>query len=185
MYRVPVEFNTWLQEEFGDMLRIRFSTKSQTFHVEQKIGRAVLPPNFVNSEDDDAIRARDGYGFVMDFYPGDRMACPLDGTTLKVPHLRTSEVVCPTCRSLKRDGRFKASYFPFTTKLMEHLRSLDPRKGRQWEIVRQADRANKLRQMQKDRELSNQVEDITKDNYAKLVGIPQFGYGGQGYNWVK
>lgn len=185
MYSVPDSFNRQLFAEWGDMLRIRYSTKTHSFHVEQKIGRAVLPPNFVNSEDDDAIRARDGYGFVMSFTPGDRMACPIDGTALKVPHLKTGEVRCFTCVKAKRDGRYRGAYFPFNDSLLQHLRSLDPRKGRQFDVVADADRANKLKQMGHERETSNVVESGIKENYGRMVGIPQFGYGGQDYTWIK
>src|SRR5581483_10894945 len=115
--------------------RIRWSLRDRKWLVEQQLAAECIPPLRIDPAADDLIRFRDGYWLVMSFQPGDRMACPevvsryprqTCDTTLSVPHRVSREVVCPTCRAARRDGRVIAGYWPFDEILLDHLRRTNP-----------------------------------------------------------
>lgn len=142
LYKVPDEWRTRFQEEFPDY-RVRWSLRRSQWQIEQRAGRGALPPLRVDAHDDSLIRAADGYWLVMEFQPGDRMACPgvlsiqpreECGALVKVPHRQSKEAICPQCRKMGRDGKNIAAYWPFDEVLLDHLRYSDPLRGG---IVRQ------------------------------------------------
>jgi len=58
------------------------------WHIEQKMRRQRLAQKRLVSgsiENDDVIRATDGYAFVLAVRPGNRMPCPKCGVTLGIP----------------------------------------------------------------------------------------------------
>jgi hypothetical protein len=177
--RAPKDFTRRLDEVFAGRLRIRWSLRNGEWHIEQKVGRAAHPPYRIAEEDDSLIRARDGYAFVMAIRPGDRMPCPIDGLTLKVPVLHTAEVRCDYCRMKGREGRFKAAYYPLGENLIDHLKRIDPERNGHRELVDASDHANKVMLAAKERELSNTIEASTKDHFTSLVGIQSCGYTGK------
>lgn len=169
-----------LKSEFENRLRIRWSFKRHEWQIEAKVARAVDPASFVDSADDEHIRARDGYAFVMSIRPGDRMPCPDCGFEISVPVLQTAEAVCSYCRLRGRDGRHRAAYYPLDSELLfEHLRRLDPIRGWRDRIARAADARNKAILAARERDAMNQVEAATKDHWNKMVGIPMTGYTGK------
>jgi hypothetical protein len=174
-----------LKSEFGNRLRIRWSYKRSEWQIEAKVARAVEPGSHVDSADDDHIRARDGYAFVLSIRQGDRMPCPDCGFSLRVPVLRTEEVRCDYCRSRGRDGRHRAAYYPLDSeKLFEHLRMIDPQRGYRTNLHRLADQRNQAILAAREREAMNKVQSATLDNFNRMVGIPQFGYSGKTQAWV-
>lgn len=170
------EFNQRLAREFDGRLRARYVQHRDEYHIEQKVGRAVTAPFRINSEDDDAIRARDGYAYVMTIRRGDRMPCPGCGLTLKVPVMRTAETVCSYCRLRGKNDTHVAAYYPLGDALIQHLRSIDPHLRGNLNHKEQVDNFNQrlIEQRQKDR-MSN-IEAGTGEYFRQLVGIPQFGY---------
>lgn len=183
--RAPEDFQRRLEREFGGRLRIRWSVKRGEFHIEQKVGRASLPPTFVSEADDETIRAKDGYGFVMAIRPGTRMPCPGCSTTLDVPAMRTGEVRCTFCRVKGLDGRYAAAYFPLEgDALIQHLRRIDPLNTWRDALAAEADAINRRITASKDRDLSNYNEAVAKDWFNRLVGIPQVGYTGKEHSWA-
>jgi hypothetical protein len=174
-----------LKSEFENRLRIRWSFKRNEWQIEARVARAIDPKSRVDTADDDHIRARDGYAFVLAIRPGDRMPCPDCGITIKVPVLQTAEAICSYCRYKGRDGRHAAAYYPLDSeKLFEHLRLLDPVRGYRTTLARLADAKNKQILAARERAAMNQIQAATIDNYNKLVGISQFGYSGKTQAWI-
>jgi hypothetical protein len=138
MYSVPDSVTTRIKSEFGDRLRVRYSNKRRAYQVEAKTSRALSNINFPPQLDgaklkkimdvfhDDIERHKDGYSLVLEVQPGDRMACPVCGSTLKVPHLKTAEIRCEYCivaSGGRKDGRIAAGYWPIDSEaFLDRLR---------------------------------------------------------------
>ena len=60
-----------LDREFRGRLRLRWSNRKQEFQLEQKVRRALAEGPVKDSQDDDGIRRRDGYLYVLQEHPGD------------------------------------------------------------------------------------------------------------------
>ncbi len=177
---VSATFEDRLNRLFDNRVRIRWSSKLGEWHLEYKIapGQVVNCP--VESWDDKAIRARDGYAFIMAVRTGDRMPCPVDGTTLPVPAFKTAEVVCDYCRMNGRDGRYPACYFPLEgDALLTYLCKLDPLRGYNSQLVAKIDAANERLIAAKERAFDVYAEAAVKDNIYDLFNIPRVGYTGK------
>jgi hypothetical protein len=174
--QAPTEFAKKLHDQSDGELRIRWSDKRQEWHVEQRVGRAILEPSPVDSQDDEHVRARDGYVFVLAVRTGDRMPCPDCGIELKVPILQFAEVCCSYCRMRGRDGRIPAGHFPLGDALLQHLRRIDPKRTWRAEVKEQLDERNRRLVASRERDYSNHIEATTLENYRDLVGIGQWGY---------
>jgi hypothetical protein len=181
--RAPDSFVAALSDMFNDRLRIRWSHKRNEFHIEQQVGRAALPPIHISEADDDLIRARDGYAFVLAVRPGDRMPCPECAATSARSDFRCAEVKCERCKASGKDARYVAGFFPLGDMLLEYLRSIDPSRRDPYDIIRQLDRRNALLERTRTRDASNQIEAATLDNYKRLVGIQSVGYTGKESMW--
>jgi hypothetical protein len=134
------------------------------------------------------IRAKEGYWQVMFFQPGDRMACPRCGSTLKVAVCETAESFCQQCKRNGFDGRVMAGYWPFDERLLEELRQTNPLT---WGVGKidgklrvvasaRADRNNDAIVKEGYRQLSDVVTSSTIESYNRQVGIAQVGYTGSG-----
>lgn len=181
IYSVGSDFLREFRKEFPEY-RIRWSLKKHCWHIEQRCGRGALSPIHVDAMDDGLIRARDGYWLVMEIQPGDRMACPRCHSTINVPICKFGETRCTYCIVQRRDGRVTAGYMPCNSILLEHLRRTDPLRGATQRLAKEADVANQKRLDAAQRATSNAIEAASKDAFARLVGIPQFGYTGANKN---
>lgn len=175
----PSEFCKRLERQHQGRLRIRWSSKAGEYHLEEKVGRASLPPIRIEEGRDDLIRARDGYAFVLAVRPGDRMPCPRCRATLKVPVFEVGEVRCSTCSAREdRNVAYKAAYWPLGESLLEYLRKIDPLTGGIERVVGEADAYNRKREATQQRDLKNLGESAILDDYSQLMGIPMVGYTG-------
>jgi hypothetical protein len=190
MYTVPDEFQRELDATFHGRFRVRWSNKMHEFHLEQKVatGQLMEPPPSLDPEsvtqnlqfdmeDDNWLRARDGYFYVMSIRNGDRMPCPICGATLKVPKFETRETQCERCKLSGMDGKYRAAYFPMNHIFIQHIRNLDPysdgpERARERMRAKQiADAARKLK------------EDMDRADYAvinsktQVENNPMSGYG--------
>ncbi len=152
----------------------------EEWHIEYKVGRGQGVVDFyVSGYDDAAIRAKDGFQFLMAVREGDRMPCPRCGYTLRVPLFSTAEVKCEYCVMCGRDGRYSACFFPLDgDSLIQHLRMLDPMRTYRKNLHLQADANNERLIAERERKAMNEIESVTKDHYNDLVGIPTFRYSG-------
>lgn len=177
---VPAGFARRLHEQSRGALRLRWSAKDHEFHLEEKVGRAALPPIRVDEGRDDLIRAKDGYALVMVIRPGDRMPCRRCGKTLKVPVMRTAEVSCPTCSfQQQRQVAYKASYWPLGESLLEYLRKIDPRNGGTERQVEEVEHSNAKLQAAQEKALKDHGEDVLRDGFTEIMQIPSVGYTGR------
>lgn len=181
MKHPPVEFETRLQRLFDNRVRIRWSNHRQEWHLEYKIARGkATVPFYVDGYDDAAIRAKDGYAFLMAVREGDRMPCPRCGYTVKVPKFEIAHARCQYCQLAGKDGRFTACYFPLEgDSLIQHLQRIDPLRTWRDNMHLEADKQNDALLKQRERKFENDIEAITKDHYNRLVQIPQVGYTGK------
>lgn len=177
----PSDFARRLKREFDDRLRIRWSNKRGEWQIEQRVARSQVAHALISDNDDPAIRARDGFVYVMSVRDGDRMPCPAgDGTTLKVPVNHTGEVTCPTCKRFGRNGRYAAAYFPLDGEaLIQYLRRLDPVLGWNRGITKDIDATERAMYAAKQRNVSNAIEAGTLENWKRLAQIPNVGYTGK------
>lgn len=167
-----IDFQNRLARLFDDRLRCRWSNKRGEWHIEYKIapGRQMKFP--VDSYDDGAIRARDGYAFILAVRDGDRMPCPKCGLTLRVPLFKMAEVKCEYCALKGRDGRYPACYFPLEgDALISYLAKIDPYRGWRDGLAKRADEANKRLEASRERDFENYIEAATKDNIYDLFDI--------------
>lgn len=198
MYRVPESTARRIKDEFRDRMRIRWSDRTKTFHVEGRSHRGLTDfpiPTGLNSAQiakvfdthyDDLVRAKDGYQLIMEIQPGRRMKCPREGChiTLQVPLNKTAEVPCWYCKSLKLDGRYVATYFDLESPaLIERLRYLDPE--RTWRTQgKTTEQRNDALTASKEQDALNFIGSVNRDEYARFSGILHSGTSGKTDNWV-
>lgn len=180
----PSGFVARLRERFNNRLRIRWSNKEQEWHIEQQVGRAVLPNCPVGEWNDSLIRARDGYHFIMAVTTGDRKRCPKCNYTLHVPVRDTWDIRCEYCALRGRQSRMVAGFWPLDDALLEHLQKIDPLRGGSDELRDQADNRNKLLLAAEENDAMAPGYAYADEHYNRLVGIPQVGYTGKEKSWA-
>jgi hypothetical protein len=177
-YSVPEWFREKLHSQSSGRLRIRWSPKREAWQIEQKISRPIPPYRF-DFYDDSYIRFKDGYNFLMEVQPGDRMPCPTCGLTVKIKAFVNMESTCTNCRSKGRDGRVPGCYYPLGEALLEHLRKGSPENGGIERIVKESDEHNRKLMKSKRQDSMNEIEAATKDNFTRLFEIQSVGYTGK------
>lgn len=168
----PAPFQLRLEEVFGSQLRLRWSVRYAAWFIEQKVGRAALPPLRIKEWDDSLICARDGYAPVMRVQPGTKMACPSCHLPLPVPVMESAEVRCRQCQLRNIDASVVTAYFPLGEKLIDHLRKclMDPAeriRREEWDTDRQRRWADEAQ----DRERREGLKDALLDQLPK-AGFP-------------
>jgi hypothetical protein len=198
MYRVPESTTRRINDEFSRRIRVRWSDRTRTFHVEGRSHRGLtdfpMPPGLDKAQEarvldmfyDDFLRARDGYQLIMEVQPGRRMKCPRNGchVTLQVPLNKTAEVPCWYCKSIGYDGRYIATYFDLESDtFIERLRYLDPERA--WrEKAKTTEQRNAERTAAMEQDALNFIGSVNRDEYARFAGIPQSSTAGKTSNWT-
>lgn len=170
----PKEFVEGLRRDFGDNLRIRWSVSRGEWQIEQKFRRGGAIGKRVREIDDNLIRVRDGYAFVLAVRPGDRMACTKCAREIRVPVMEFREAVCKTC-----GAKIRASYWPLGESLLQHLRYSDPNRDGHKRMLRDLEAAEQAKARQERRQQSNLAEDIAKEDFTQFFDIPSVGYTGK------
>jgi hypothetical protein len=169
----PKSFVDSLQKQLPH-LRVRWSRQGEMWHIEQKAARRVELPFYVSEYDDRAIRARDGYVFVVAITDGDRIGCPRCKAEVHVPVLQMRQATCPRCRAA-----FHAAFYPLADALLEHLRYTDPYRGGVERQMSEIDIHNERRDYRKRRDALNEAGAVAADLFPQLHQIPQVGYTGK------
>jgi hypothetical protein len=186
MKHAPEDFVNRLESQFDRRLRIRWSNKQGEWHIEYKVGRQRTAKFFVGSQDDAAIRARDGYAMLLAIREGDRMPCPKCGFTIKVPLFEKAEATCEYCRMQGRDGRYPAVFFPLEgDALLQYLRSMDPLLGHRDGAHLRADAANARTLALKEKQALNDMVAMGREHTSELVGLQSVGYTGKEKHYEK
>ena len=185
MYNAPSRFTDRLSREFDGRFRIRWSVQKHEWHIEYKVARGKSHLIHAKSNDDNLIRAREGYAFAMAIQQGDRMPCPRCGYELKVPCFKFGEVKCDYCAISGRPSRVAASYFPLDgDMLIQELIKLDPMRAYRDGMAQKADAFNDAKIKGMERKFANQSEDIIKDKFTQIAGIQSVGYSGREAMWT-
>lgn len=174
--------NRQLVKEFGPTYRLRPSVEREgQWCVEQQIGRRTIdiPPcvekDGTTRVTDDWVRARDGYVLTMDILSGDRMPCPRCHSTLNVPFAETREVVCGKCGAKRI-----AAHFTFDgDALVQALRRMDRLRGDARAVKRYLADRRFARDEAHNKSFVNGIDDISRDIFPNVAGIPQVGYTGK------
>lgn len=179
MYSAPPEFTDRLEREFDGRLRLRWSHKAGEWQVEQRVARGLVNFPVRDDQDDERIRLRDGYFYVMSIRQGDRMPCPKCGNTLKVPHLEIRELSCYQCKLRGYEHRVSAGYFPLDDRLIDHLKRIDPLRGASKALRSKVDQHNQRHTDQQRQRVLDQTYDAGADDFNRIAGIPSVGYTGK------
>jgi hypothetical protein len=191
---IPEEFAERLEQAFGGKYRIRWSDARHEYHIEQKVRRGIAA-GFVDLNPrhrerfrqkwDDLIRARDGYVLTMAVTPGTKTFCPDCHSELQVPAFETKVIPCEFCRSRGRYRHKVAGFFPLGDSLIDHLKKIDWANDGNDRVAKAVDRHNELLLHNNRMQLRRTVDAAVRQDYNRLVGIPQFGYAGSPYRWDK
>lgn len=177
MPQAPQEFVDRLTTAFEGRLRIRWSNAANEFQIEQRVARPLI--NFPAAmTDDEAIRLKDGYFYVMSIRNGDRMPCPRCSFELKVPIRETRELSCPRCQAKGLEHRVAAGFFPLDDTLIAHLQSIDPMRGVSRELRNKIDAHNTEHTNKQRQGVLDKAWAAGADDFNKIAGIPQFGHVG-------
>ena len=177
---IPQSFRDRLQTDFDGRFRIRWSDARGEFHIEQKLAPAQIlePPlrsdGTWDTYNDDYIRSRDGYGYVMSVRQGDRMPCMRCRSTIKVPIRETREAVCHLCNK-----RHKAAFYPLDDLLLLHLRWIDPVHGGISRVRKYVNERNAQHDRTRNNDAYREIDAATSDNFGRLFDIQQVGYTGR------
>ena len=178
MSQVPEEFQERLNREFRGRLRLRWSDQKQEYHLEQKVSRALA--SFPTHEsDDESIRLRDGYLYLLSIRAGTRMPCPRCQLELQVPVREIREISCQFCKLSGREHRVVAGYFPLDDRLVDYLKRLDPERDASWEVRNAVEAHNQHLMEQQRQQVLNSSLDKMNDDFSRIAGIPSVGYTGK------
>lgn len=176
----PVEFTTRLNHLFDHRLRCRWSHQRDEWHIEAKVAPGQVLNCVVKDNDDDALRAQDGYAYVMSIRTGDRMPCPRCSHEVEVPIFKIGDIVCSYCKMQGQQAHITAAYFPLESDaLTQHLIRFDPLRSYRDTIAKDADAHNAAVAKQKEKEFDWNTKSAILDDYRRLVGIPTVGYTGK------
>jgi hypothetical protein len=184
-YTPPREFVARLDSIFRGRLRIRWSVQKEEWHIEQQVGpRAALPSFGRLLFHDRFIRARDGFAFVMAIKPRETTTCRTCFLKCDVPALRTSEIKCSYCESVKaRRGREFGGYWPLSgDTLLNHLLRIDPERDGTRTLISDNDRAQARYQQVAMKDARNHFESAVYDDKYQLFDTPFTGYTGKEFS---
>lgn len=179
----PQAFTTRLQETFEGRLRIRWSHSAHEFQIEQRVARGLI--NFPAAlTDDEHIRLRDGYFYVMSIRSGDRMPCPRCQQQLTVPVREIKELSCDRCKAAGLEHRVAAGFFPLDDTLITYLKAMDPLRGASRELRAKVDAHNARYTDAQRQAVLDRTYAAGADNFNRIAGIPNVGYTGKEKMWA-
>jgi len=179
----PQEFVERLRAAFEGRLRIRWSASAREFQIEQRVARGLINFPAVLS-DDEQIRLRDGYFYVMSIRAGDRMPCPRCEAILSVPVREVKELSCTRCRTNGLEHRVAAGFFPLDDTLITYLKAIDPLRGASRELRAKVDAHNAAFTAQQRQAVLDKTYAAGADDFNRIAGIPNVGYTGPAPMWA-
>ena len=179
----PAHFVKQLEQAFEGRLRIRWSHSTHEFQIEQRVARGLI--NFPMAlNDDEQIRLRDGYFYVMSIRSGDRMPCPRCRYQLVVPVHEIKELSCERCKVAGLEHRVSAGFFPLDDTLITYLKAMDPLRGASRELRAKVDAHNERYTKAQRQAVLDRTYAAGADNFNRIAGIPNVGYTGPTPMWA-
>lgn len=179
----PQTFVDRLRDTFEGRLRIRWSHASNEFQIEQRVARGLI--NFPMAlSDDEHIRLRDGYFYVMSIRSGDRMPCPRCHAQLTVPVREVKELSCDRCKAAGLEHRVAAGFFPLDDTLITYLKAMDPLRGASRELRAKVDAYNARHTEAQRQAVLDKAYAAGADDFNRIAGIPNVGYTGPAPMWA-
>lgn len=174
---IPESFARSLHDQFDGRFRVRWSVKTHRYQLEEKLRCAVLPPIHIEADDDDLIRAVDGYGVFAQVTPGTLTPCMNCG---KDRHATVRDFVASACAHC--GDRAIVVFWPLDESLLQHLRYTDPNRGG-YDVHRASrahnSRMNELRLKSALREADAcAIDDV-------VFTLPKVGYTGREHMWIR
>jgi hypothetical protein len=177
---IPTEFTTSLSVEFQDRLRARWSGKQQAIIIEQRVGKNILPslPR-ISYSDERRQSLAEGYMPIMTVAVSETMRCPSCNLKVNVPNRETKQIRCLYCQVKGRKTLITAGYYPLNSFLIEHLKSIDPLRNMDKDMVKEMNERNEKMLQKQQEQLQDNAIAYSNDNFNRLVGIQQTGYTGK------
>lgn len=166
-------FEGLLQRLVGDPIgvsyRVRWSNRSQTYQIEQQVGRGLFELS-ADPDDDVSVRARDGYFLVMAVSPSPRVKCEECGFyTEELPALKPISVTCAYCQKRGVHTHLQCAYFPLGDRLLEWLEKTSPKRGYQWQ--KGANERNRMLVKMKQADIVRDRDNMLTEMAPDLMGI--------------
>ena len=183
----PKEFVSRLKRDCPH-LRVRWSKARNLWQIEQKTNWATQPPAYVSEIDDKMIRWRDGYSYLMEIAPGDRIPCMRCRMPVNLHHCKFKEFVCEFCKFkasqnilVERGHRFQrmVAWFPLGEPLLQHLRWSNPFTGGTERQLAELIEWERQKEATGVRERANINEAFYKEYFNYMFDIPSVGYTGK------
>jgi hypothetical protein len=187
---IPDYMHEQIERRFNGRFRLRWSEVEQMYLFEQKVRRGLAegmaPLSFKNGQErklrlEDVIRARDGYILTMQISPGTSTRCRICNTTLAVPAFKTAQIACPYCAVKGRTVTQTVGYFPISDSLLDELEWMDNEKGGDKRRAIKAEQIEARREAEALYKVTAPAEAAFRQDFNKLVGIPQKGMNGKVY----
>jgi len=177
LYSLPQEFQERFQDRFQGRFRIRWSDKWNQWELEQKVRRGLAgTPLDQDRYNDDVIRYRDGFMWVMSIKQGTRFDCPKCGLTLKAPFKETRLINCEHCHAKGYEYRWLACHWPMDDSLIEHVERLE--KGID-ELKDKLYSSERSLRRQQERMVLDPLMDGFRDRFEQGMNIQSVGYTGK------
>lgn len=172
-------FEDQLFRRLGREYRLRWSSRKETFAIEQKVDQPKMSINPIirKKNPEQFERLRDGYVLVCEVAPAPTMRCNRCGERLEVPALEWKEVKCSACYAHREraNTQFYVAYFPLCERLLQHLESTSPKRGYAW--VKDMLEGNAKVKATQQRDWENHTEAGLKDYMNVIADNPVIGYG--------
>lgn len=189
---IPEYVTEQIQRRFGGRFRLRWSNVENLYLYEQKVRRALAegfaPKDYKSARHrkqhfENHVRAAEGYILTMKIAPGTNVECPICGGDIKVPAFKSAQSHCGFCKTSGRQSVFNGGYWPIGDTLLDHLDKMDPDRGGLDRALAANIKADQLAEHEQMWQVTSTADAAYRENFNKLVGIPQAGLSGSTKMW--
>lgn len=189
---IPEHVEEAIASRFGGRFRLRWSDVNHVYFYEQKVRRGLAegfaPLAIQNAKQrklayENLKRAADGYILTMQIAAGTSVECPHCGGKISVPAFKWAQSYCAFCKKSGRHSVFNGGYWPIGDTLLDELDRLDPDRGGMDRTMSDHKKAEDNREFQAEYNFVAPAEAAYREEYRKLVGIPQTGLSGATKMW--
>ena len=189
---IPEHVEEAIASRFGGRFRLRWSDVNHVYFYEQRVRRGLaegFAPIKVKDEKhrkltwENQKRAADGYILTMQIAPGTTVFCNHCGGKISVPAFKWAQSYCAFCKMAGRHSVFNGGYWPIGDTLLDELDRLDPDRGGLDRTMYEHDASVKEQEFQAEYNFTAPADAAYREEFRKLVGIPQTGFSGATKMW--